>query len=92
MCRRHGSQWKGGNGDGVMCRVVTSPHAHLVTGALGGLDGLLAMWATVLGPKASASLVAGHDATRKQAWEERKSTRGSPDAFHHSDLCHGQWL
>jgi hypothetical protein len=40
----HGSQWQDGAGDGVMRklgRVVTSPHAHLVTGALGGLDDLL---------------------------------------------------
>jgi hypothetical protein len=89
VSRRHGSQWKGGNGDGVMRRVVTSPHAHLVTGALSGLDRLLTMWATVLGPVISTPLVAGHDATRKQAWKERKSTRGSSDAFHQSDLCHG---
>ncbi|KAJ3526006.1 hypothetical protein NM208_g11393 [Fusarium decemcellulare] len=40
-----GSQWKNGSGDGVMRRVITSPHAHLVTGALSGLDESLAMWA-----------------------------------------------
>lgn len=87
MSCRCGSQWKDSNGDGVMRRVVTSPHAHLVTGAP---SGLLAMWAISLGPVAFTPLVDGHDATRNQASKERKSTRGSSDAFHHSDLCHGQ--
>ena len=70
MPRRHGSQWKDSNGDGVMRRVVTSPHAHLVTGVLIGLDRLLVMWATVLGLVVSTPLVAGvarRDATRSQA-------------------------
>ena len=70
MRRRHGSQWKDNNGDGVMHRVVTSPHAHLVTGVLIGLDRLLGMWATVLGLVVSTPLVAGvtgRDATRSQA-------------------------
>ena len=53
-----------------MRRVVTSPHAHLVTGVLIGLDRLLVMWATVLGLVVSTPLVAGvagRDATRSQA-------------------------
>jgi len=53
-----------------MRRVVTSPHAHLVTGVLIGLGRLLGMWATVLGPVVSTPLVAGvagRDATRSHA-------------------------
>lgn len=76
-----------------MRRVVTSPHAHLVTGVLIGLDRLLVMWATVLGLVVSTPLVAGvagRDATRSQASRQRKSTRGSSCTFQHSDLCHGQ--
>lgn len=37
----NGSGGRGGAGDGVMRRVITSPHAHLVTGALCRLDAVV---------------------------------------------------
>lgn len=90
----NGSSRRGGAGDGVMRRVITSPHAHLVTGALCRLDAVVADVGG-LQPLKGGREVTHTDAhalrmPRERVGEgERATEHAGYLACHHSGPCRG---